>query len=87
MTLSIEVPDEMVEQLRLDDPEIGWRVLESLAVEAYRSQRLSRGQLSKILGLSFWETEALIKERGCGQGQTWAEVEEDVEKLRRFLGR
>jgi predicted HTH domain antitoxin len=87
MTLSIEVPDEMAEHLHLEEPDTARRVLESLLLEEYRSRKLSRGKLSELLGLSFWETEQLIKDRGCGQGQTWAEVQADVEKLRRFLGR
>jgi predicted HTH domain antitoxin len=87
MNLSLEVPDELAERLQLDEPEANPLVLESLALQAYRSGKLSRGRLSEILGLSFWDTEALIKERGCGQGQTWAEVQADLEKLRKFLGR
>jgi predicted HTH domain antitoxin len=87
MNLSIEVPDDLVEQLQLVQPEANRRVLESLALEAYRAGNLSRGKLSELLGLSFWDAEALLKERGCAQGLTWAEVEQDVEKLRKFLGR
>ena len=87
MTLSIEVPDAVAEHLHLEDPDTARRVMETLLLQEYRVGNLSRGKLSELLGLSFWETEALIKERGCGQGQTWAEVEEDVEKLRKFLGR
>ena len=87
MKWSIEVPDELVEHLHLDEASAARRGLESLYLEGYRSLKLSRGKLSELLGLSFWETEALIKERGYGQGQTWAEVEKDVETLRKFLGR
>src|SRR4051812_26170527 len=77
MNLSIEVPDDLVAQLDLDQPQAKRRVVESLALEAYRSGKLSRGKLSEVLGLLFWETEALLKERGCAQGQTWPEVQQD----------
>ena len=84
MTVSIQVPDDIARQLHLDGPGSSRRALQAVALDGYRAGDLSRGQVSELLGLSYWETEALIKEHGCGTGPTWAEVEEDVETLRKL---
>ena len=62
-------------------------MLETLAVEAYRGGKLSRGKMSELLGQSLWETEALLKERGCGLGLTWEDYERDARRLEKLLGR
>jgi predicted HTH domain antitoxin len=87
MIVSIEIPDAMASQMHLDGAEGSHRALEACAIEGYRSGQLSRGQVSELLGLSLWETEALLKERDCGLGITFAEYERDVEGARAFLAR
>jgi predicted HTH domain antitoxin len=87
MILSLEVPDAIARQLRLDGPQGGRRALEELALEGYRRGDISRGQVSELLGLSLWETEAFLKEHDCGLGLTAAEVENDSRRLREFLAR
>ena len=37
--------------------------LEAIAVDGYRNQALSRGQLSRLRGLDYWETEAFLRKR------------------------
>lgn len=64
MTITLEIPEEIGRQL-----EAAWngdptrRILEALAIEGYRQGTLSRRQVSEMLGLSFYETEGLLKER------------------------
>ena len=85
MTLSIEVPTELAELLQLDEFDTAGQVLQTMAVEAYRSGKLSRESVSEILGQTLWETEALLKERGCGLGLTLEECERSVERLEEHL--
>jgi len=87
MTISIEIPDAIATQMHLDGADGARRALEMCAVEGYRSGQLSRGQASELLGLSLWETEALLKEHNCGLGLSFAEYEQDIEGAREFLGR
>ncbi len=55
------------------------------ALEGYRSGELSRGQVSELLGQSYYETEDFLKRHDCGLGSTFEEHEESVERLRGFL--
>ncbi len=85
MIVTVELPDTIARQMHLDGPEAQRRALVTLAVEGYRAGELSRGQVSELLNLSVWETEALLKERGCGLGMTVEEFEKDSERLRAYL--
>lgn len=87
MTISLELPDTIARQLRLDGPQASRRALEELAVEGYRRGDISRGQISELLSLSLWETEAFLKEHHCGLGMTPTEFDTDSRRLREFLAR
>jgi predicted HTH domain antitoxin len=71
-------------------PSWSWRalrqsrgILEAVALEGYREGALTRGQVGRLLGLSFWETEGFLKERQAYLAYT----EEDFEHDRRDLDR
>lgn len=87
MILSVELPDSFAHQMHLDGAEGQRRALEKLALEGYRSGELSRGQVSELLGQSFYETEAFLKAHDCGLGLTFEEHERSVDRLREFLAR
>lgn len=87
MILSLEMPDEIARQLCLDGPQGNRRALEELALEGFRRGDISRGQVSELLRLSLWETEAFLKEHGCGIGMTTTDFAKGSRELRDFLGR
>jgi len=65
MQITIEIPDDVAAQLNQDTGSISHEMLEAFAVEGYRTEKLSRGQVSELLGLNFWETEQFLKQRGA----------------------
>jgi predicted HTH domain antitoxin len=87
MTVSVELPDGIAEQLHLERGDASRRLLELVAVEGYRAGDLSRGEVSELLGQSFYETELLLRSHGCGPEQSMREVREEVDFLREYLGR
>ena len=87
MILSLEMPDSIARQLHVDGPQGGRRALERLALDGYRAGDLSRGQVSELLGMSFWETEAFLKEHACGLGLGFEEYERTSRQMREFLAR
>jgi predicted HTH domain antitoxin len=87
MLISVEVPDEIAHILRLEGPQASRRHLEILALEGYRSGKLSRGQVSQLLGMGFDETEAFLKAHDADMGVTAEELEQDSASLRAFLAR
>jgi predicted HTH domain antitoxin len=62
MEVVVEIPDTIVAAVSAHR-DLSRELLEAFALEEYRAERLSRGQLSELLGLSFWETEEFLARR------------------------
>lgn len=87
MTLSIEIPDKFAKHLELDGPECSRRTLEMVALEGYREGKLSRGQVSEMLGQSFYETEEFLHRHGAFINIDAATYDRSAEALERILAR
>ena len=81
MNVAIELPEDIARQLEAAWQDMPRRALEAIALEGYRSGALTPGQVGRLLGLSFWQTEAFLKER-----QAYLPYDEgDLERDRRAL--
>jgi predicted HTH domain antitoxin len=79
----LDLPDDIAVQLVTAWGNVSRRMLEAVAVEGYRDGSLTRDQVGRLLGLSFWDVEAFLKER-----QMYLTYgEEDLEQDRRDLDR
>lgn len=65
MPVTIDLPEEIERRLNEEWQDLPRRALEALALEGYRSEVLTRGQVGELLGLDFWQTEAFLRERGA----------------------
>ncbi len=81
MQITIEIPDAVIAQLKLNGSSVSRELLEAFAVEGYRRGKLSRGQVSELLGLNFWETEEFLKQRGAYLHYDLNDLEQDREAL------
>ncbi|BDI30408.1 hypothetical protein CCAX7_24590 [Capsulimonas corticalis] len=61
MSITIELPQNIEQHLQTEWGELPRRVLEAVAVEGYRQEVLTRGQVGELLSFNFWETEAFLK--------------------------
>jgi predicted HTH domain antitoxin len=88
MSVTVELPESIEHQLEEEwgSGNLSRKALEALAVEAYRAEKLSAGQVAETLGLSAVETEAFLKERGVEPLYTLEDLEADRESLRKVLG-
>ena len=85
MNLTVELPDIVAHQLRLDGPDAQVRAREIFALQGYESGRLSRRQVGDFLGLSFYETEQFLKANGGHLAMTVDEIYGDVRGLEELL--
>jgi len=60
--IAVELPEDIAKRLESAWRDVSRGTLEAVALEAYRDGTLSREQVGRVLGLSFWETEAFLKE-------------------------
>jgi hypothetical protein len=87
MLVSVEMPDAIARQLHLDGAEGNRRALEMLVLEGYRSTELSRGQVGKLLGFGFHETEHFLKHNRAFIEYSREELEQDTAALNLMLSR
>jgi predicted HTH domain antitoxin len=85
MQVTVQLPDEVARQLGLD-ADIPRRIVEAVALEGYRAGRLSRGQVSQVLGLGFTETERFLKDNGALLQYSGSDLEADLVALDKILG-
>ena len=85
MQVTVELPDQVARQWGETPEAVGRHVLEDVAIEGYRTGRLSHRQFGKMLGLDYWQTEAFLKERGVPLNYTAADLEADNATLAKML--
>lgn len=86
MTISINVPDEIMHRLQASWDNLSRRALEALAVEAYRDTVLSAAEVGRLLGHnSRWETETFLHEKQAYLHYTEDDLTRDLEAIRNVL--
>ena len=81
--IAVDLPEDIAKRLESAWRDVSRGTLEAVALEGYRDGALTRDQVGRLLGLSFWDTEAFLKERQAFLVYT----EEDLEQDRRDLDR
>ncbi len=79
--IAVDLPDDIAKRLETAWPDVSRGALEAVALEAYRDGTLSREQVGRVLGLSFWETEAFLKERQAYLAYDEQDLQDDVRDL------
>jgi Uncharacterised protein family (UPF0175) len=80
MEVTVELPDEIAKHLG-EANKVPRQMLEAFAAEAYRVQKLSRHQLSQLLGLDYWQTEDFLSQHEARRPFTLADLEADRQSL------
>jgi hypothetical protein len=67
MSISFEIPQDIEQQLRTGGTDLNREAKEVYLMEQFRQAKITHRQLEEALGLSFHESEQLLKQRGMGQ--------------------
>ena len=79
----VKLPDDVAEKLQINGGDISRQVLESIALESYRSERLTGVQVMRILGFeSRMELDAFLKAHEVYLDYTLEDIERDAEASR-----
>jgi len=82
MRIEFELPDEIAAALNSSD--LSRTALEALAIEGYRSGKLGRGQVQRVLGFTTpMQVDALLKEHNVYLNYTMEELEKDLRGIER----
>jgi predicted HTH domain antitoxin len=85
MAITIDLSPGVEAQLRASMEDIDAVAKLGLAIEAYRSGKLSLGQFAELLGISQYEADGVLKERGVMLEMSSAELAEERRILDQLL--
>jgi len=78
MQVTLELPEALSDFLAASGRDLSRAALEAIALEAYRENKLSTGQLRQLLGYrTRMEVHALLKEHGVYLHYDMADLEHD----------
>lgn len=85
MQITVEIPDEIAQRLNQAWGSLSRRVLETVVADAYRCGEISTAEVGHILQLpSRLETHAFLKRMGVYLNYDEAELEQDLQTLKKF---
>lgn len=82
MHIDIEVPETIAQRLTEQWGDLPHKLLEILAVEAYKNEILTSAEVGRLLGLpSRWEVDAFLKQAGAYLHYTEVDLTQDRQTL------
>lgn len=85
MQVTIEIPDVIAHQIQGQWQDLPQKFLEALAVEAYRSGSLTRGQIQQMLDVnSLYEVDGFLKQSGAYLHYAEDDFEQDLLTMKRL---
>lgn len=88
MSIHFDIPNELEDRLKSTwgAEEFQRKILEAIIVSAYQEGILSRGDISELLSLDFWQTEAFLREREAFLEFDAEGIAKESEQIRQVLG-
>jgi len=84
MEVTVSIPDKFVLPTR-PDSDLSRYVLEAYAIESYRQENMSLGQIAEMLGFSIDETHAFLKEHNTPLNYDREDLARDRRTVEMFL--
>lgn len=86
MQITIELPDDIANQLPLQPANFSRKILELIAADNYRQGRMGAAEVRRMLEFSSrWETYEFLKREKAYLPYTEDDLEQDVQTLRNLL--
>ena len=84
--MTVNIPTDVARQYGPEPEQIARRLLEQSAVEGYRMQQISRGQVAQMLRMDWAETEEFLAQRHCDRHYDLEDLEADRQNLDKIFG-
>jgi hypothetical protein len=85
MEVQLQIPDDLARVLQSEQPDLSRAAVEALALEGYRSERLSESQVRRLLGFrTRMQVHAFLKAHHVYLNYSVHELESDLESLKHF---
>ena len=86
VSITIHLPKAVADLLGDDQKAVARRILEQTVADTYRSGQLSRAEVSRILNLSWPQTEEFLATYRCDRHYGFDELNEDRKTARELFG-
>ncbi|MGB6689917.1 MAG: UPF0175 family protein [Terracidiphilus sp.] len=88
MKLEFEIPDELARLLAERNIDLSRAALEALALEGYRSRRLSGGMAQRLLGFeTSLQLHEFLKQHGVFLNYSMEDLDQDIKASDEFLAK
>jgi predicted HTH domain antitoxin len=85
MQITLDLPEDIVAELGLSGRDLSRAALEGLALEGYRSRRLSESQVRRLLNFGTrYEVHGFLKEHGIPLHYSEQDLESDIKNAQKF---
>ena len=85
MDVQLQIPDDVARVIQNQQPDLSRAALEALALEGYRSERLSEGQVRRLLGFrTRMQVHTFLKTHKVYLNYSIRELENDLASLKHF---
>jgi hypothetical protein len=85
MELIVQIPDELASRMSASGGELSRRALEALALEEFKSGRITKPELRRLLGFGTrYQLDGFLKTHGVYEDYTLQDLEQELEGLRRL---
>ena len=85
MTVTVEIPDSVARAFATDGGDLSRAVLEAMALEGYRCDRLSEYEIQQLLGFeSRMDVHGFLKDHDVCLNYGLEELEHDIQESRRY---
>ena len=83
MELTVQIPDELARRMGASGGDLSRRALEALALEEFKSGRISKPELRRLLGFGTrYELDGFLKSHGVYEHYTIEDFEKDRDDLK-----
>ena len=88
LKITLNLPADVEEKLRREIPNLDTDVREAFVLELFRRGKLTHYELSRVLGVDRFETDAYLKRHKVFEGSlTMGDLESDRQTLERVMGK
>jgi hypothetical protein len=85
MDVRLEIPDDLGQRLAASGEDLSRRALEGFALEEYKTGRISKAELRRLLGIDTrYELDGFLKANGVWMDYTIDDLRRDVATLQRL---
>jgi len=81
MRLLVEVPEDLLQAIKLPAEEVPVRLKRELAIRLYSKGLLSFGKARQLAGMTRWDFHDLLGDEGIPRRYDIGELEEDIKTL------